>query len=758
MAAFCLPPKFADDFKKAVDDGKIDPAALAQLATPARQAFFETIVGPDNAKDVNTLFESKLALKNQKLGMKNWVKQLSGITEPQRADLATKIDKLSSVLQPADEDSFLADYASKKIGADVTFEQAKQIADLAKAVTDARAAPTTEASGISSEEINAETALHHYVNSLMPEKAWEAISHDVLTTGRNVMLSNLSTPEKTLIGQTENHFLDMITRRIGLLTGLGQANEFTSVANKQAWAQFRATGRDVSSAENGVLGEKNNFGPREGLLSANPLVRGVEAVTRTAANLSTKLVIDYMHNYSFVKFRQKSFFDMLNIMSTKLAKNEGLTGAALKQRATEIATDGARIQPQTDVGRLARGESQKQSARVASVNKNFVAELALGTKNLLNRWLPGAGDAVIPIAKIPATLLYNAVENATFGPIHGSYDLVKGLQRMGSLDDAEKLSGLAQMGSGLQRIGRFVGMFALGSWIASTLTPDDFKTDSYGNHYVKVAGYWINTEYFNMVSGVVAGLMEDKKTSYEGEGFDEHVAQYFHGVAEPLKHLPGIDEVEKLAGTIAQSNLAKGIVKYGVDFVKDRYDPPIIQNVFKDRPISRIFFGAHGVETEDEANQDTLATKGNRVESRLSTAKLGLDVFGQPVGFIDQATGANYNENDPVDKALKEIGYNIGFPPNKILGGVPLNTEQYRYFIQVAGQQTRLHLEDVVNDPMWDELNPKQKKQAVENAVKMGRKDGIADLTTQDSAVAAPGDSLLDKANLLQEEANGEAQ
>ena len=71
--------------------------------------FFSKYVGEDNAQWVNTEFESKLLLKNQKQGMVTWAKKIGGLKEQARRDILSKIEKLDKALSPQEEDSFLED-------------------------------------------------------------------------------------------------------------------------------------------------------------------------------------------------------------------------------------------------------------------------------------------------------------------------------------------------------------------------------------------------------------------------------------------------------------------------------------------------------------------------------------------------------------------------------------------------------------------------------------------------------------------------
>ena len=137
--SFCLPIEQTKKFIQALKDGVIDPTKLGDMSSADRHTFFSKIVGEADAKEVNAMFESKLLLKNQQAGMINWAKTVGGIKDVVRRDIIARIEKMDKILNPTEEKAFLQDLASKKLGTDVSFEQAQKIADLSKQLTEAKA-------------------------------------------------------------------------------------------------------------------------------------------------------------------------------------------------------------------------------------------------------------------------------------------------------------------------------------------------------------------------------------------------------------------------------------------------------------------------------------------------------------------------------------------------------------------------------------------------------------------------------------------
>ena len=132
---FCLPKFSADIFLSKLKSGEIDPVKLSEMTSTDRRSFFETFLTKEQAISTNALFESKLLLKNQQLGMINWAKQVSGLKESTRKDIIARINRLSEVLKPEDEAGFLADLAAQKLGFGVTPAEAAHITELAADTT-----------------------------------------------------------------------------------------------------------------------------------------------------------------------------------------------------------------------------------------------------------------------------------------------------------------------------------------------------------------------------------------------------------------------------------------------------------------------------------------------------------------------------------------------------------------------------------------------------------------------------------------------
>ena len=125
--AWCLIKSEADKFKKALKDGSIDPNKLAKMTSEQRNNFFQKFTNAENATNINSLFESKLLLKNQQRGYITWAKKIANITPATKYDLISKIERMDKVLNTAEEGQFLRDLATTRLKLGVTQAEVKMI-------------------------------------------------------------------------------------------------------------------------------------------------------------------------------------------------------------------------------------------------------------------------------------------------------------------------------------------------------------------------------------------------------------------------------------------------------------------------------------------------------------------------------------------------------------------------------------------------------------------------------------------------------
>lgn len=144
--AYCLPRALVSKFQAAVDSGFLNPKELGKISSEDRFNRIASVVGEDNASQVNATFEKGILLERRQLGFNNWVRQMRGEMKGQEAQkkraLENVVDKINNlddrILNPHFEKNFMADLAAEQLGAKVSFEDAKGIFELAQKAKDAK--------------------------------------------------------------------------------------------------------------------------------------------------------------------------------------------------------------------------------------------------------------------------------------------------------------------------------------------------------------------------------------------------------------------------------------------------------------------------------------------------------------------------------------------------------------------------------------------------------------------------------------------
>lgn len=207
MANFCLPKISTEKFLQALKNGTINPDKMIDMTSSERRDFFSKIVGEDHAREVNALFESKLLLKDQKRGLVSWAKKVSGISEAVRTDLLSKIERMDKVLTAHDEEAFLEDLAAKKLGTDVTFEEAQHITEGAKSVLDAKEKIDPESPDGSSERVEyglKYEEFRQYVAELKSSNAKPTFKEWITSPGK--VFNSVAGTTKSILASFDNSY------------------------------------------------------------------------------------------------------------------------------------------------------------------------------------------------------------------------------------------------------------------------------------------------------------------------------------------------------------------------------------------------------------------------------------------------------------------------------------------------------------------------------------------------------------------------
>lgn len=155
----CLPKFITEKFLKSLPE---DISKLTDMTSEQRRAFFTEVAGPKAATEINALFESKLLLKNQQLGLINWAQKVAGLKPEVKRDFLTRVRNMEKFLEPEEAALFLEDIVEKRLGFGVSVEEAGRIADLSKQVETKKLAMSEDAPIRSQERLEYGAALDQF--------------------------------------------------------------------------------------------------------------------------------------------------------------------------------------------------------------------------------------------------------------------------------------------------------------------------------------------------------------------------------------------------------------------------------------------------------------------------------------------------------------------------------------------------------------------------------------------------------------------
>ncbi len=178
----CLPLKEANKIKEAIRNGTLSPDKLNKMTSKERREFLTDIIGAENAKEVNLLFEKKLLLKNQEKALTDWAREITGLSKEQKEATLEKIrktyaDKKRRLQDPKENETFLneiiSDVYSRKFKTEIALEEAQTITELSQDLKRAREKMNPDFTWKTEEDgLNfgaARVALDNYVGGLKAE-------------------------------------------------------------------------------------------------------------------------------------------------------------------------------------------------------------------------------------------------------------------------------------------------------------------------------------------------------------------------------------------------------------------------------------------------------------------------------------------------------------------------------------------------------------------------------------------------------------
>jgi len=138
---FCLPKELVNKILKAIRSGEFNPEKLNNMTSAEVRSYLTGLVGSENAKQINLLYERKLLLKNQEKAMYDLAREITGLSQKDKQATLDKIKetyikKQERMYSPKEYEKFLneltSDIYSKKYRTQISLEEAQKITELSQ--------------------------------------------------------------------------------------------------------------------------------------------------------------------------------------------------------------------------------------------------------------------------------------------------------------------------------------------------------------------------------------------------------------------------------------------------------------------------------------------------------------------------------------------------------------------------------------------------------------------------------------------------
>lgn len=705
MAAWCLVPELANKFLDALKSGELSPEKLIDMTSAARREELAKYVGEENAHEVNAQFESKLLLEDQRRGLVNWAKKVGGITEPARRDLLNTISKMDRVLNPADEQSFLADLAAKKLGTEVTADEARNIFELSQKAEQLRQqivdagngnynAGYTDPTGIAYGR--AAQALKSYLTDLKPNG-----KRDFMNGIENV--AGLTRQMETGI----MHFSAPGVQALGMVgtkpfwAGIYKMFQFFADPNfYDEYNAYMATHPNAELAKGGGLG----------LTKVGDIMSAREEEIQTSLlEQLNKFLVDKTGLDELVKGAPQPIKGMLagnaNLIKGFSRAFTGYLNYVRFERFNELISS-ARM----------RGEDMSAGSEavhdIAQVVNNFTGRAEIGYRD-------AGGAAAAPLN----TVLYTVRKNVATIQMFNPYEYVKP-----NMSPTARMAAVRQItGLGLFA-GSVVGLAAsVGIHVDMDPTSSDFMKVPISGYKVDILG--ANASYIRFVSRLVLN-----KTTFHGQATE--LGSKFGGPTRAsvvLNYLRG--KLAPNASIFTDALVGSDATHAAFSLPKETYDrfmPIWIRSTLD-------WYNSHPKGAEWALPAASMFGIG--VESpagQVPSSASGRDVWGDKMAWNG---GAPKNwDADPVNQALKAIDYPL-YPPQNTIRGVQLTPPQFDEYVHLSGSLAHMRMSELIQSPTWNSQSNAARTYMTKDVIRTTR--DIAANTIMMEHRGEPNDILL---------------
>lgn len=702
---------------------------LVAMNTQQLSDFFAESVGTKIAPDVARTFR-KAALDHRKDAMSKWAQKA---LNPNKDEIA-RVKKMADEMVEDDVyENIDGDVMERALGVDITPEEVDKINDLTKKLHEAaKKESDNKFTGLHSDFQKIKKELNDYLDSVNPMSSAEKLSR--VTFRGNLLFSPKS----------------IVTNIVGNLTG--------GVSEKLVQSMLS---RKFSGVNTDLVKEYAEFAVKTYLESGIDVVRAMDASSgstllgehfkgvgngKDPLTVYSRFIDQYVlrmgQGTPDIYAAGLHFADYLNVQTTKLADQKGLTGDAHKKEARRLFTMATSLTLEEDTIEHAEAYALKQGALEYALtatyqNDNQVSKVALDIRNGLDDYTGALylGTNLTPFVK---TLINISILSVQMSGVTAPFNAVK-------LAYAYRTGDIKTIRSSWKTITRAGLGLVLATLIAQMLGDDDYLPDytlatGYQRELAKLANApynsirignkWFSLAYFGTLGYAISGMLSArKKRTMTEQGFE-----YYLTVGRQLRTVPiiqqGIDAYD-YANDIKKYNkdgqdMVDDSVSYVANFMTARLIPAISGDIAKglDDKERYIPFGVDGiwdtVQNKVPIWRNYLPPKWNNLGQNIPTEGMLLSVLAGARIKTAPPDTVVYTELQKLASGGTELTINFtAYKDVKIARSI-LTGREYNELTGILQKTEMQRWAEIMADPLYQqETDPEEKKKLL-SAVRKG--------------------------------------
>lgn len=484
--------------------------AIVEMTSTERKAFFSQVLNnADAGAQLTSSFEKAMASKQSK-ALSNWAKSVFTEREQKEKtypDVISKINNLQKegILKPSLTGQYLDSLIATSLGLELKPEEVQKINELSEKIQqEEKKAPDNQFFGYHTDYFKARKEMNDYIGSISPSNIMEVIFGLI---GRGNLLASVKSPTTNIVSNLSSFLTEPLVRRAVARQATGANSDLIIPFIKEANKIYQETGYDPVRMLK-IQDEQKTLG------EARTTTQGAGRI-RAIARVYEDIVFKKLMGAPDILSASTHFADTLNLLSTKVADQEGLKGDALKKRARELFLKATQLRDvQDETADALRLDAIENALYATFQQESWYSKIAIEIRNKIDT---ATGDLKLgtnldSFIKTPINVIGAGIEYSGLILPFAVAQMMSNAYRGNEVVTKETARMMVRAGLGMT-----VAML-----LTALLDDDDYMPDytianakqkeatrlsnaTYNS--IRIGDKWVSLDYFGVLGVVIAGIM-----------------------------------------------------------------------------------------------------------------------------------------------------------------------------------------------------------------------------------------------------------